>query len=141
MSPRTACLPYHRRKDIIKEYVSEENYDDIAKRCGCKKRTIIRDVNVMKATGEWLEYLERAMLRYGRKSTVSDTAKFNKYADLYSKHSITSKQQSKVEHSGKVGLDINALLKTYEELFTENPVPKDHPGEQVHPAHADSGTG
>lgn len=104
MSPKSTCLPHYQRKEIIKEYVSEETYDDIAARCRCEKRTIIRDVNKMKATREWWEFLERAMLRFGRKKTVSDTVKFTKYADLYAKQFITSKETQTLEHIGEIVL-------------------------------------
>jgi hypothetical protein len=106
---------------MIKEHRVTKTLNQLADLCYCTRRTIDRDIAEMKASGEWLEFLEHGMLHYGQKDTVSDTAKFNKYADMYAKAAITAKTRTRqditadVTHS--VGDDLRATLEQYRPLI------------------------
>ena len=131
-------LGHIQRKDYLEEYYGVHLNKEIALACGVHLSTINKDIAEWKASGEYDEWLDHRWHYYLESDTVDDRTKFLALTRLKEKR-IAKISLSKIEHRGKIGIDINALLKTYEELFTENPVPKDHPGEQVHTAHADGG--
>ena len=56
-----AILPPQVRKEIIKEWITSESIKLIAGRCRCYERTIRRDIDAMKESGEWWDFLGRAM--------------------------------------------------------------------------------
>lgn len=96
MSQIMPCIPAYKRYTIIKEYVTVETYEQLALRCGCTRRTIDRDIATMKKTGEWWQFLEQAMFRYGRSTDIADEVKFKEYAKLYGKQFIPIKTDTVV---------------------------------------------
>ena len=101
MSPLKALSP-KKRYNLIKTYIVDETEEEIAKRCRCDPRTIDRDIRKMKESGEWWEWIEKALHRYGRSTQVSDDVKFKEYAKLYGKKFITEKHEQSTEVKGTI---------------------------------------
>jgi hypothetical protein len=118
---QTPRFPPKQRRRLIKEHRVTKTLDQLARLCHCTRRTIDRDIAEMKADGSWWDWLEYAMLFYGQKDTVSDTAKFNKYADLYAKQWIKEKREQTTAFKGEVkhsvSDDLRATLEQYRPLI------------------------
>lgn len=58
MSPKSAVRYYpKKRREIIRENILFNDYEQLAKMCGVSKRTIIRDINKWRQEGGFEEFL------------------------------------------------------------------------------------
>ena len=68
----------------------------IAEEMGVHERTIYRDIDELKASGEWDKWIENELLRLHRKSTISDVTKYKELSKLRAR-SIVQKAEVKTE--------------------------------------------
>ena len=101
MSQKTVRLPYEKRKHVIKEHIVNETQEQIARRCGVVRETINRDIQRLKADGEWYEWLELFLLKLYANADVSEDAKLRSVTSLYGK---TIPQISHIETDGNVSI-------------------------------------
>lgn len=55
MSPK--CLPIEARRQVIKDNILHCSYEELATKCGCSKRTIVRTINDWRNEGGFEELL------------------------------------------------------------------------------------
>lgn len=104
MSEKRPYQPRAKRNEIIKDNIAIKTTTEIAAMCGVCRRTIERDIELMKESGNWWQFLERAMLYYGRKDTVSDDTKFREYSRLYGRKFVTEKRETLTAFKGPIVL-------------------------------------
>lgn len=95
--------PVETRKSYILDNIVTKTIDEIAFDMGVKRVTIHRDINKLKASGDWHEWLELFLLKLYSSEDVSDDAKLRSVTMLYGK---TMVQRTQVEAQIKGGLTI-----------------------------------
>jgi len=111
MSPK--ALSPEARREVIKEHIFTHTYPQIAKLCGCAKRTIRRDVKLWKQEGGFDELLmEEFFKSYPQVKVTNPDKAFDRLVYLLGKH-VTQHVESKTEHSGTLNIkgDIEKLIK------------------------------
>ena len=98
--------PPEIRKRFILENIGTMDVLAIADEMDVHNRTIYRDIDELKASGEWDRWIENELLRLHRKSTITDTAKYKELSKLRAR-SITQKTEVKAEG------DLEFILKTW----------------------------
>lgn len=98
--------PPEIRKRFILENIGTMDIQAIADEMNVHNRTIYRDIDELKASGEWDRWIENELLRLHRKTTISDTAKYKELSKLRAR-SITQKTEVKAEG------DLEFILKTW----------------------------
>jgi len=101
----TPPLPLSKRKQIIKENIAFKRIEDIAKMCGVDDRTIYRDKDKMRKSGEWNDYIEATILKLATVGDVDDSTKFREFMKIYAKE-FTDKHQ--VEATGDFSFNLVA---------------------------------
>lgn len=101
MSEKAPPQPAERRKQIIKKNIAAYTIAQIAKNCGVNERTIYRDIDEMKESGEWSEWIEVEYIRLHREGDIKDSQKYHEMALLYGK-SKTQKIEAKIEQKVEV---------------------------------------
>jgi len=113
LSPKTRINPEARRQTIL-ENILTHSYEELAKLCGCCKRTIIRDIKQWKAEGGFEELLFNEFLKLYPQVKESNPEKaLDKLVYLMGK-GMTQKQEIKTEGNLNVtGLNegINSIIK------------------------------
>jgi len=95
--------PIETRKTHILEHIVTKTIEEIADDMGVTRQTIHRDIDKLKASGEWHEWLELFLLKLYSSDDVSDDAKLRSVTMLYGK---TMVQKTQVEAAVKGGLTI-----------------------------------
>ena len=94
------------RKQFILNNIGTMDVLPIAKEMGVHERTIYRDIDELKASGQWDIWIENELLRLHRKTTISDVTKYKELSKLRAR-SITQKTEVKAEG------DLEFVLKTW----------------------------
>ena len=94
------------RKQFILNNIGTMDVLPIAKEMGVHERTIYRDIDELKASGQWDIWIENELLRLHRKTTISDVTKYKELSKLRAR-SITQKTEVKAEG------DLEFILKTW----------------------------
>lgn len=94
------------RRHFILNNIGTMDVLSIAKEMGVHERTIYRDIDELKASGQWDRWIENELLRLHRKTTISDVTKYKELSKLRAK-SITQKTEVKAEG------DIEFVLKAW----------------------------
>ena len=98
--------PPELRKTFILENIGIMDILAISTEMGVHERTIYRDIDELKASGEWDKWIENELLRLHRKPTISDVTKYKELSKLRAR-SITQKTEVKAEG------DLEFVLKTW----------------------------
>ena len=98
--------PPEIRKRFLLENIGTKDVQEIADEMGVHNRTIYRDIDELKASGEWDKWIENELLRLHRKTTISDVTKYKELSKLRAR-SITQKTEVKAEG------DLEFVLKTW----------------------------
>ena len=98
--------PPEIRKRFLLENIGTMDILAIADEMNVHNRTIYRDIDELKATGEWEKWIENELLRLHRKTTITDTAKYKELSKLRAR-SIVQKTEVKAEG------DLEFILKTW----------------------------
>jgi hypothetical protein len=88
--------PPEIRNRFLLENIGIMDIQVIADEMGVHNRTIYRDIDELKASGEWDKWIENELLRLHRKSTITDTAKYKELAKLRAR-SIVQKAEVKTD--------------------------------------------
>ena len=104
--------PPELRKTFILENIGIIDILAIADEMGVHNRTIYRDIDELKASGEWDKWIENELLRLHRKTTISDVTKYKELSKLRAR-SITQKTEVKAE--GDLRFVLEAWRPEYEE--------------------------
>jgi len=126
MSPKP--LPPKARRQVIRDNILTLTYEQLAEKCYCTKRTIVRDVNQWRDEGGFEECLfdEFVRLYPTIKNTFPERA-FDRLCYLIGK-TMTRKMEVKKEVKTEHRTDIHILLEQYEgiiERAAERNLPKD----------------
>ena len=89
-------IEFEQRKQIIKDNIASRTQDQIAEMCGVDRKTIYRDIQAMKESGEWFEWIEAEMLRLHRSGNIDDQTKYKELAKLYAR-TITQKSEVSIQ--------------------------------------------
>ena len=89
-------LELEQRKQIIKDNIARLTQGQIAEMCGVDRKTIYRDIQAMKESGEWYEWIEAEMLRLHRSGNIDDQTKYKELAKLYAR-TITQKSEVSIQ--------------------------------------------
>ena len=109
--------PVETRKTYILGHIVTKTIEEIAYDMGVTRRTIHRDIDALKASGKWNEWLEVFLLKLYSSDDVSDDAKLRSVTMLYGK---TMVQRTQVEAEIKGGLTI-----LFDKGMEDNGEPKD----------------
>jgi len=94
------------RKQFILNNIGIMDVLPISKEMGVHERTIYRDIDELKASGQWDIWIENELLRLHRKTTISDVTKYKELSKLRAR-SIVQKAEVKAEG------DLEFVLKTW----------------------------
>ena len=94
--------------------------------CGVDEKTIRRDKQKMKDSGEWEEYIESTILNLSVLGDIDDTTKFREYMKIYSKQ---FSDKHTIETSGDMTFTLNTWRdeKRRKLQSTMNPTPDSSP--------------
>lgn len=98
--------PPEIRKRFILNNIGLIDILAISKKMGVHERTIYRDLEELKASGEYDKWIEYELLRLHRKTTISDVTKYKELAKLRAKSMV---QKSEVSTKG----DLTFILKSW----------------------------
>jgi hypothetical protein len=111
-------LGHVQRKEYLEEHYGTKTQLELSLACGVHVSTIKRDIVEWKASGEYDEWLDRRWHYYLESDTIPDIEKFRALTRLKEKRSAKLNLM-KIEHSGKIGLDITKLLNEYSDIYEE----------------------
>ena len=115
MSPK--CLPVEARREVIRDHILHSNYEELAIKCGCAKRTIIRTINDWREEGGFNELLfDEFVDVYPIVKNENPDKALDKIVYLLGK-GITRKAEIKSEHHEEIKHveELNVTMRNYED--------------------------
>lgn len=73
MSPK--CLSANLRREIIRDHILLHNYEELAHKCHCTKRTIIRDIEKWRKEGGFEQFLYTEFFKLYSKERLENPSK------------------------------------------------------------------
>ena len=115
-TPKNRCpkMSYRKPQEVRRRYVLEnigqKIIAEIAKDCGVNEKTINRDIQAMKESGEWYDWIEAELLRLHKSRDIDDNTKYKEMSKLYSK-GITTKAEVYTEGSQTINVVFDKDMK------------------------------